>query len=95
MVFTASGSRLDAAGAPIDHTETPLPLGSRPMVIPTPDPAFYLRISGLPGVGFDAYGRLNSPPGVVTVSVHAAGDGSSRLVVYGLDEMTTSAKVED
>jgi hypothetical protein len=94
-VFTGSGSRIDASGKPIGRAETPGPSDPRFMVIPTPEPALYLSIGGLPGVAFDANGALNWPPGAVSVSVHSASDGSSLLTVHSLDEMATSTKLED
>ena len=34
-------------------------------------------------------------PGAVTLSVHAAGDGTPLLTVHGLDEMSVTARVRD
>ncbi len=94
-VFTGSGVRLDDQGRPLDHIDAADRLGVRPMLIPTPDPAFYLSVGGLPGAAFDPNVRLSSAPGNVTVTVHSAGDGSPLLTVHGLGEMTASGMPED
>jgi hypothetical protein len=94
VIFTGSGIRLDAAGAPVGSTLAAQALGSRPMLTPTPDPAIYLSIAGVPGAANDVYARQDAPGGV-TVTVHASGDGSPLVTVHGLDEMATSRKTED
>jgi hypothetical protein len=95
MIFTGSGSRLDAAGALAGSTPASQATGSRPMLVPTPDPGIYLSVAGVPAATVDIYTRQDAPPLGVTVTVHSSGDGSPLLTVYGLDEMNTSRKPED
>jgi hypothetical protein len=93
MLFTGSGSRLDAGGKPVGRFERPASVGSRAMLIPSTDSAYYLAVEGLPMIAFDP----NATPmaaSAVTASVHASGDGSRLATIHGLDEMTAAGTRE-
>jgi len=90
---------LSAAGGFTGRVDQSAPGGLRTIFVRSADPAYYLSISGLPqNVGGTLGGLgniegLTTPPGAVTASVHAAGDGSRLLTVYGLDEMALQLKM--
>jgi hypothetical protein len=68
--------------------------------IPSSDASYFLTVSGLPR---DVAGTTSvydtgvqaARPEAVTLTVHAAGDGSPLLTVHGLDEMSAVARVRD
>jgi hypothetical protein len=94
-IYTGSGERFDPRGKPIGQVYPPAYLGSRPLVVPSADPAYWLTIDGLPTVAYDPNVERSSTPGTVTVSVHSAGDGARLLTVHGLDELAESAQRDD
>jgi hypothetical protein len=68
--------------------------------IPSSDASYFLTVSGLPRevAGTTSVydtGVQAARPEAVTLTVHAAGDGSSLLTVHGLDEMSVVARVRD
>ena len=71
----------------------------RPIFIRSVDPAYYLSVSGLPENvagnqgGLGNVEGLTTPPGAVTATIHAAGDGSRLLTIHGLDEMALHLKM--
>ena len=93
-VFHGLGGRCDVDGKPIGQVEPFNPNQPRTISLPSSDPFYYLTIGGLPSVVADPF-HVSSKPGAVTASVHAAGDGSRLLTVYGLDEMAGTVKMED
>jgi hypothetical protein len=93
-LFTGTRGRLDLDGNPIGLAGQ-IPNGLPDVTIPSSDPAYCLRIGGLPDIL--TYGFANPKPrssaDVVTASIHAA-DGSRLLTVHGLDEMAPDVKAE-
>jgi len=91
-VFTCAGGRLDAQGWFLGRAE---PLGFQQwpeLTLPSADPSYYLSIGGLPSItANNTFGKSHA---VVTVSVHAAGDGARLLTVHGLDEMAGADRSE-
>jgi hypothetical protein len=92
--LTGLGTRIDVDGKPVDRVEAIDFRKPRVVAVPSCDPAYFLKVGGLPSVVCDPH-HVSSPAGLVTASVHAAGDGSRLVTVYGLDEMASTVKMED
>lgn len=80
-IYTGRGGVLNAQGKPVRGTES-RPPSTPVMTIPTPDPAYYLEISGL----VDNGPRPASTRSVTAV-IHSTDDGARLLTINGLDEM--------
>jgi len=98
-VCTGLGRRLHV-DAPIGNEIPGYTAKTPDPVLPTSDPSYYMAVSGLPR---DVAGTatvydmkaLAPRPDAVTLSIHAAGDGTRLLTVYGLDEMSVAARYSD
>ncbi len=85
-VFTGARGRLDSEGKPVGQPGSSPPEQVAETTIPTCDPLYYLSLGGLPAALPEAR-HPAPPPGGVTASVHATGDGTKLLTVTGLTEM--------
>jgi Trypsin-like peptidase domain len=80
--YTGRGGVIDSDGRPL-RGSAKRPNSDPEMTVPSPDPAYYLRIFGLLPTG--PLDHLS--PRTVAAAVHAADDGERLLTIHGLDEM--------
>jgi hypothetical protein len=85
-VFSGRAGRLDLDGKPLDGEEGKLATPPEPS-IPSCDPAYYLKTSGLLWTDQAARQAPTAASGGVRASVHDAENGTRLLTVGGLNEM--------
>jgi WD40 repeat protein len=83
-IYTGRGGVLNMRGKPVRGDALP-PWSNPEITIPTPDPAYYLRVDGL----FATPNPNPQGPGV-TISVHSACDGTRLFTIGGVDEIRGS-----